>query len=89
MAFVYDPDESLEQRINADSVVYQRIETDFWEGRLFDLVARHRKETQSALAERLRVDWIHERHKFWQVVPKEMVDRLEHPISREPAEQRA
>ena len=89
MAFIYDPEDSLHLRINTDSVVYQRVETDYWEGRLFDLVARHRKESQSALAERLRVDWMQERGKFWQVVPKEMVERLAHPITRDLAERRA
>ena len=34
-------------------------------------------------AERLLNDWDREVAKFWQVVPKEMLDRLEHPLTRE------
>jgi len=89
MAFVYDPDDLLERRINADSVVYQRIGTEHWEGVVRGLVTEHVRETQSRFAERLLVDWHREAGKFWQVVPKEMLNRLEHPISLEARERRA
>ena len=32
-------------------------------------------------AQRLINDWALERDRFWQVAPKEMVDKLEHPLS--------
>jgi glutamate synthase (NADPH/NADH) large chain len=48
-----------------------------------ELIAEHLEATQSAFAERLLNDWDREVAKFWQVVPKEMVDRLEHPLTRE------
>ena len=86
---VYDPDELLPERINTGSVIYQRIETPHWEGVVRELVAEHVRETQSRFAERLLVDWTRERHKFRQVVPSEMVDRLAHPMRLEAAEQRA
>jgi len=81
MAFVYDPDELLPERINPDSVVYQRLETEHWEGVLKQLVRRHREETLSRLAERLLIHWPQERSHVWQIVPKEMIERLEHPIT--------
>ena len=81
MAFVYDPDELLPGRINPDSVVYQRLETEHWEGVLKQLVRRHREETLSRLAERLLIHWPQERGHVWQIVPKEMIERLEHPIT--------
>jgi glutamate synthase (NADPH/NADH) large chain len=81
MAFVYDPHELLPGRINADSVIYQRLETEHWEGVLKQLVRRHREETLSRLAERLLIHWPQERGHFWQIVPKEMVERLEHPVT--------
>ena len=89
MAFVYDPEEALPHRINADSVVFQRVETDYWEGLLRDLIDAHWRETRSRFAEQLLVDWRHERAHFWQVVPKEMIERLEHPISETIAAERA
>jgi glutamate synthase (NADPH/NADH) large chain len=81
MAFVYDPDNLLPERINPDSAIHQRVETEYWEEVLKQLVARHRDETQSRFAERLLIDWVQERAHFWQVVPKEMIDRLEHPAT--------
>jgi glutamate synthase (NADPH/NADH) large chain len=81
MAFVYDPQELLPGRINPDSVVYQRLETEHWEGVVKQLVRRHREETLSPRAERLLAHWPQERDNFWQVVPKEMIERLEHPLT--------
>ena len=89
MAFVYDADDSFSHRVNPESVVYQRIEVDYWETLLRRMIAEHARETQSRYAERLLIDWRHERDKFWQVVPKEMVDRLPQPISLGTRERRA
>jgi glutamate synthase (NADPH/NADH) large chain len=89
MAFVYDPDGTFEDRVNADSVVYQRIETDHWDEVVRSLIAGHVAETQSRFAQKLLVDWVVEKPKFWQVVPKEMLDKLEHPLTLEEAAKRA
>ena len=83
MAFVYDSDGVFEAHINDDTVVAQRIETPHWESLVRELIAEHLEATQSAFAERLLNDWDREVAKFWQVVPKEMLDRLEHPLTRE------
>ena len=80
MAFIYDADDSVEERINADSVVLQRIETPHYDTIVRDLIAEHHQQTHSRLAEQLLGDWPLVRHKFWQVVPKEMIGRLEHPV---------
>jgi glutamate synthase (NADPH/NADH) large chain len=89
MAFVYDPDNWVPERINRDQVIWQRIETDYWEGVLRDLIAEHVTETQSRFAERLLIDWTGEREHFWQVVPKEIIPHLEQPITVEGREARA
>ncbi|MFQ5773426.1 MAG: glutamate synthase large subunit [Kiloniellaceae bacterium] len=88
MAFVYDPDELLPARINPGSVVYQRIETPYWEGVVKDLIAEHVRETQSRFAERLLIDWRREKARFWQIVPNEMMERLEQPVRPEEARER-
>jgi len=85
MAFVYDVDGTFETRVNPDAVIHQRIETPYYESLVRDLVAEHARETQSRYAAQLLNDWELEKGKFWQIVPKEMIDRLEHPISTEPA----
>ncbi len=80
MAFIYDADDTFRYRLNADSVVWQRIETAHYERVLKDLIAQHSREAHSPLAAQLLNDWTMEVGKFWQIVPKEMVDRLDHPL---------
>lgn len=81
MAFVYDPQNTFEARVNADTVAYQRVESRHWEGVLKNLLAEHLKETASLRAENLLSGWEWELPKFWQICPKEMVGRLEQPLS--------
>jgi len=81
MAFVYDTDGSFEHRVNADTVIWQRIQSRYWENICRDLVREHHSETQTRFSERLLADWTLEAGKFWQICPKEMVARIEHPLS--------
>jgi glutamate synthase (NADPH/NADH) large chain len=89
MAFVYDPDSRLDDRINPESVIWQRIEMPYWENICRRLVEQHVEQTQSRFAAGLLNDWDREVGKFWQVVPKEMIGRLPEAIARETAEARA
>jgi glutamate synthase (NADPH/NADH) large chain len=91
MAFVYDRAEDFEWRVNPDAVVWQRVETSHYEQLLKSLIEQHVAETGSRWAARILNDWPMEKDRFWQVVPKEMIDRLEHPIQgdravKQPAE---
>jgi len=83
MAFVYDPEGAFTERVNPDQVVWQRVATEHWEGVVRDLIAEHAHETQSRFAERLLIDWQMERDNFWQVVPKEIIPHLKHPLTIE------
>jgi glutamate synthase (NADPH/NADH) large chain len=85
MAFVYDTDDDFEHRINTESVVYQRIATPYWEEVCHALIAEHREATQSDWAASILADWEVERVRFWQIVPQEMIARLEHPIDEKAA----
>ncbi|HVI89837.1 MAG TPA: glutamate synthase large subunit [Dongiaceae bacterium] len=85
MAFIYDEEGLFPERANPDSVIWQRLDSDYWETRLRLMVEEHAAETQSKFAGRLLNDWLLERGKFWQVVPKEMLNRLEQPLSDRPA----
>jgi len=82
MAFVYDSDGTFESRVNPETLLWQRIETPYWEKRVKRLVEMHVQATQSRFAERLLNAWKRESKKFWQVVPREMLSILEHPITR-------
>ena len=82
MGFVYDADGTLERHLNLENVIAQGVETAHWEGVLKELVEEHARETQSAHAQRILADWDREVVKFKQIVPKEMVARLAHPVRR-------
>ncbi len=80
MAFVYDPDGNFEKAVNPDSVVWQGFDSQYWEEKCKSLIAAHTQNTGSAFAKVLLRDWQIERGNFVQVVPKEMLERLEHPL---------
>ena len=80
MAFIYDTDDDFTTRVNDDTVVLHRIQSPYWEQVVKELVIEYQRETQSRFAERLLVDWSREVRRFWQVVPKEMLDKLEQPL---------
>jgi glutamate synthase (NADPH/NADH) large chain len=89
MAFVYDEKHAFEARVNADTVVYQRVESDYWQNVLKNLLAEHLAETGSLRAENILAGFEWELPKFWQVCPKEMVERLEQPLSDSVRESKA
>ena len=84
MAFVYDAENRFMQRVNADTVVVQRIQGRYWEDALRGLIAEHLAETASPRAENILSGWEWELPKFWQVCPQEMVSRLSHPLTDAP-----
>ncbi|SEM69989.1 glutamate synthase (NADPH) large subunit [Sphingomonas gellani] len=84
MAFVYDPDGAFDRRANPDSIVWRRLSSRHWEGLLHQLVCDHAAATDSRWSKGLRDDWDRVSGDFWQVVPKEMLTRLGHPLEDEP-----
>jgi glutamate synthase (NADPH) large chain len=85
MAFLYDRDQAGRQLINHDMVICQRIEVEHYADQLKALLTLHAKSTQSRLAEAILADFSREIGQFWQIVPKEMLDKLEIPVTRETA----
>ncbi|WP_366655423.1 glutamate synthase large subunit [Fodinicurvata sp. EGI_FJ10296] len=80
MAFIYDDTGTFPHRVNADNVIWQRVASSHYEKMLHDLVTEHAAETQSKYAQQLLNDWPLIRGRFWQIIPKEMLSRLEHPL---------
>src|SRR3546814_18028335 len=74
MAFIYDVDDRLPERINPDSVIHQRVETEHWETLLRDMISEHWRETQSGFAQQILVNWVQEKNRFWQVVPLDVLE---------------
>ena len=81
IAFVYDEDERFAERINPDTLTWQRVASAHWQGVVRGLLERHVKETQSRHAAAMLHDWPRPLAQFWQVVPKEFIRYLEHPLS--------
>lgn len=80
MAFVYDEDGSFAARANPESIVWQRLASEHWEARVRGLVEAHAEATDSKWSQGILEDWHRTIGHFWQVVPKEMLTRLSHPL---------
>ena len=81
MAFVLDEQGEFARRANPDSIVWQRFGSNYWETRCKALVAEHAVATDSKWSHAVLDDWDRWRNHFWQVVPKEMLTRLERPLN--------
>ncbi|MBP5857960.1 glutamate synthase large subunit [Marivibrio halodurans] len=84
-AFVHDPDGTLEERINPESVQLHRLETAHYAEECRRLVQDHLERTYSKWAEELLAEWDRVRGQFWHIVPHEIVAKLEHPLSEDMA----
>lgn len=83
MAYVYDAGNTLPQNINPESVIHQRLASKHWEADLKAMVEDHYAKTNSPLAEKLLAHWEMEIGYFWQICPKEMINKLTQPLSDE------
>ncbi|MBC2778651.1 glutamate synthase large subunit [Parasphingopyxis marina] len=83
MAFILDEDGHFERHANPESITWQRLASSHWEERLLELIGGHAKATDSPWAHNILDDWDHWQTRFWQVCPKEMISRLDHPLSDE------
>jgi len=81
MAFIYDPFSDFEKYVNSDSVVWQKIETEYWVKYVKSLIQEHYSETNSELSKKIIDNFKNEILNFVQVCPKEMIDKLENPIT--------
>ncbi len=86
IAYVYDACGGEETQANGFLARYNGVHVElfrlqgYWEDRCRELLATHVRETGSGHAQRLLEDWEKERTRFWQVVPKETLGRLAHPV---------
>ncbi len=81
MAFILDEDGSFPARANPEGIVWQRLDSAHWEAVLKALIAEHAVRTDSRWSHTILDDWDRWRGHFWQVCPKEMLSRLQHPLS--------
>ena len=81
MAFIYDPENQFDKKVNPESIVWQTPETKFWIEHLRKLIQEHAIETNSTISKKIVENFENEINNFVQVCPKEMLDKLENPIS--------
>jgi len=81
MAFIYDPENQFEERANTETLFIVPLCQNFWQDHLKAILKEHVSATDSALAKQLLTDWDIEKTKFKQVVPKEIINTLTHPVS--------
>ena len=89
MAFIYDPNEDFEKKVNSETVVWQDVETDHWKQNLKNLISEHYSETKSNLSKKIVDNFENELKNFVQVCPIEMLDKLKNPISLKSATKKA
>ncbi|HBS50948.1 MAG TPA: glutamate synthase large subunit [Rhodobacteraceae bacterium] len=85
MAYLYDPEGRAETLMNKETLVTCPVTVEHWENELKGLIERHFKETGSRKAADILQHWDLERDNFLQVCPKEMLDKLTHPLSESEA----
>jgi len=81
MAFIYDISKEFEKKVNPESVVWQNVETEYWKSFLKELILEHSNETMSEMSKKIINNFEEEIKNFIQVCPKEMINKLEHPIT--------
>ena len=81
MAFIYDPKNIFENYVNPQSVVWLSPETKFWKEYLKNLLNEFHKDTSSKITEKILNNFESEISNFKQVCPKEMLDKLDNPIT--------
>ena len=81
MAFVYDKSRDFENKVNPESVIWQNVETEYWINFLKNLILEHLEETNSKVSKYIIDNFDEEIKKFVQVCPKEMIDKIENPIT--------
>lgn len=83
MAYLYDPEGKAQTLMNMESLVTCTVAVDHWEAQLKGLIERHLEETGSRKAAEILQHWDIEKANFLQVCPKEMLNKLPHPVMQE------
>ena len=81
MAFIYNKNNNFEKKVNPETVVWQKLETKYWLNYLKQLIEDHWIETNSNLSKKILDNFDKEIYNFIQVCPKEMINKLENPIT--------
>jgi glutamate synthase (NADPH/NADH) large chain len=81
MAYLWDPEGVAEKHMNMETLVTCTPANPHWIAQLKDLVERHYAETNSRKAGEILQNWEENLPKFLQVCPKEMLNKMAHPLT--------
>ncbi len=81
MAYLYDPEGMARTMMNMETLVCVDVNEGHYMGELEELLERHLEETGSRRAAAILQHWDDEKANFIQVVPLEMLNKLEIPVT--------
>jgi glutamate synthase (NADPH/NADH) large chain len=84
MAYLYDPQGRAPTLVNGETLVSCAVTEPHWEAELKGLIERHVAETSSRRGQDILQYWDRERAHFIQLCPKEMLNKLAHPLGMTP-----
>jgi glutamate synthase (NADPH/NADH) large chain len=80
MAYLYDPEGEVQTMMNHETLLAIPVNEGHYMGELEALLERHLEETGSRKAAAILQHWDEQKGKFLQIVPKEMLNKLEVPV---------
>ncbi|GAA6160428.1 glutamate synthase large subunit [Ruegeria sp. HU-ET01832] len=83
MAYLYDPEGKAQALMNMETLVTCPVTVNHWMDQMKTLIERHALETNSRKAADILQHWDVEKANFLQVCPKEMLNKLSHPLTNE------
>ncbi|MDZ7711162.1 MAG: glutamate synthase large subunit [Roseovarius sp.] len=84
MAYIHDPEGRTSGLVNGETLVACPVTEPHWQAELKGLIERHVAETGSRRGQELLQYWDRELPRFVQLCPKEMLDKIAHPLGVEP-----
>jgi len=81
MSFVYDIENNFENFVNPASIIWQKVETNYWKDFLKNNLKDFLKETNSKITKKILDNYEEEIFNFKQICPIEMLDKLDNPIT--------
>lgn len=82
MAFVYDESGYFNKVVNHETVVFDTIQSEYWETIFLDLVKQHAHYTHSHRSHDILQQYPYIKDKIFQICPKDMLNKLLNPLSK-------
>ena len=81
-AFIYSEQKNISDLMNMETIGLYEVDNKEWKNHLLDLLNDFYKETKSKRAEFIIENYDSEIKKFAHVVPDEVIDKLEFPVTK-------